>query len=43
MIQFSGKNGLILNGVEVDDRLLLRTAWMTMLCACTASMAIHAL
>lgn len=43
MIQFSGKNGLTLNGVEVDDRLLLRTAWMTMLCACAASMAIHAL
>lgn len=43
MIQFTGKNGLSINGAEVDDRLLLRTAWMTMLCACAVSMAIHAL
>ena len=43
MIQWSGKNGLSIKGVELDDRLLLRAAWMTMLFTCTVSMMIHAL
>ena len=42
MIQWSGKNGLSIKGVEVDDRLLLRTAWMTMLITCAVAMMIHA-